>query len=331
MKSIIVSIYNTRNQIWAGFLVTFAFATFAQLIFNLSESAPDGSASSQIAPSATVTKTDLQRELSNTHANTTSISGLQDFSRQQRGRRPTSDRDSYPTWEIENQFKEDVFTFVRIQYDSTGRGKRGGQWSNDYPDCDWNFSVRLHELTSMKVDPNGKVIRLTDPNLFDHPFIYFSNINRMSLSEPEVAKLRKYLLKGGFMMADDFWAPNSWKHVYREMKRVFPDLEPRELARDHEIFNIVYDIQGVPQVPSIFAWNQGSTFEYWHGDPEGDESPHFWGFFDKNERLMALLCHNNDIGDGWEREGENQEYFKTYSERVSYPLGINIVTYVMTH
>ncbi len=113
MKSIIVSIYDTRNQIWAGFLVTFAFAAFAQLIFNLSESAPDGSASSQIAPSATVTKTDLQRKLSNTHASTTSISGLQDFSRQQRGRRPTSDRDSYPTWEIENQFKEDVFTFVR--------------------------------------------------------------------------------------------------------------------------------------------------------------------------------------------------------------------------
>lgn len=256
---------------------------------------------------------------------------FQDFSRQQRGRRSVSDRDSYPTWEIDSQFKNDVFTFVRIQYDSTGRERRGGQWSNDYPDCDWNFSVRLHELTSIRVDPNGKVIRLTDQALFDHPFIYFSNINRMSLSESEVASLRKYLLKGGFMMADDFWAPDSWKHVYREMKRVFPDLEPRELSRDHEIFNIVYDIQGSPQVPSIFAWNQGSTFEYWHGDPKGDEAPHFWGFFDNNDRLMALLCHNNDIGDGWEREGENKEYFKTYSERVSYPLGINIVTYVMTH
>ena len=109
------------------------------------------------------------------------------------------------------------------------------------------------------------------------------------------------------MMADDFWAPESWKHVYREMKRVFPELEPRELSRDHEIFNIVYEIQGVPQGPRIFAWNQGSTFEYWHGDPQGDEAPHFWGFFDQNDRLMALLCHNNDIGDGWEREGESVE------------------------
>jgi hypothetical protein len=255
----------------------------------------------------------------------------QDFYRR-RGNRTAPDRNDYTTWEIESQFKHDVFTFVRIQYDSVGgRGGPGRSWANDYPDCDWNFSVRLHDLTSMQVDPNGKVMRLTDEELFDHPFIFLSNINRMNLSEEEALALRKYCLKGGFMMADDFWAPQAWKNVKREMKRVFPELEPRELTRDHEIFNLVYDIKGIPQVPSIFAWNQGHTFEYWHGDPQGDEAPHFWGFFDSDDRLMALLCHNNDIGDGWEREGENKEYFKTYSERVSYPLGINIVTYVMTH
>lgn len=258
--------------------------------------------------------------------------GQEFFRRRTRGRgRPTPDRSQYTTWEIESQFKDDVFTFVRVKYDSFGGYRPGRQWDNDYPDCDWNFSARLHELTSMKVDPNGKVIRLTDDELFDHPFIFFSNINQMDLSENEVAALRKYLFKGGFMMADDFWAPQSWKHVYREMKRVFPDLEPRELTRDHEIFHLVYEIKGLPQVPSIHAWNQGHTFEYWHGDPQGDEGPHFWGFFDRSDRLMALLCHNNDIGDGWEREGENKEYFTTYSERVSYPLGINIVTYAMTH
>jgi hypothetical protein len=311
------------------------FAVLIQIAFNLSNHLLTVPTSSQVLVPAqkSEVKNGGRSEFNPVSNNSTGHAGLQDFSRQQRGQRSASasDRASYPTWEIDSQFKDDVFTFVRIQYDSTGRARRGGQWSNDYPDCDWNFSVRLHELTSIKVDPNGKVIRLTDQTLFDHPFIYFSNINRMSLSESEVVSLRKYLLKGGFMMADDFWAPESWKHVYREMKRVFPELEPRELSRDHEIFNIVYEIQGTPQVLSIFAWNQGSTFEYWHGDPKGDEAPHFWGFFDKNDRLMALLCHNNDIGDGWEREGENKEYFKTYSERVSYPLGINIVTYVMTH
>ena len=113
----------------------------------------------------------------------------------------------------------------------------------------------------MKVDPNGKVIRITDPELFDYPFVFLSNVNEMILSDPETEILRKYLLNGGFMMADDFWAPRAWQHVYSQMKRVFPDLEPRELSPDHEIFHIVYDLKGTPQVPSIRAWQRGDAFE----------------------------------------------------------------------
>ena len=246
------------------------------------------------------------------------------------GRRPAV-RSDYPTWTIEPDFKHDVFTFARIRYDSDNFSGRGRHWSNDFPDCDWNFSARLQELTSLKVDPDGHVMRLTDKELFDYPFIYMSNVARMMLSVEEEEALRRYLLNGGFLMADDFWAPQSWRHVRQQMKRVFPDREPRELSPDHEIFHMVYDLKGKLQVPSIFAWQQGDTFEYWHGDPEGDEDPHFWGYFDDDGHLMALFCHNNDIGDGWEREGENHEYFKRYSERVSYPLGINIITYAMTH
>lgn len=246
------------------------------------------------------------------------------------GRGPVANRNDYPTWTLDKGFEEDVFTFARIQYDSM-QYRPGRQWDNDFPDCDWNFSARLQELTSMKVDPNGKVLRFTDPDLCDYPFIFMSNVNEMILSRQDAEALRNYLLHGGFMMADDFWAPGGWRHVYSEMKRVFPDREPRELGPEHEIFHLVYDLKGVPQVPSIRAWQRGQTFEYWHGDPEGDEAPHFWGFFDDSNRLMALLCHNNDIGDGWEREGESPEYFKEYSVRVSYPLGINIVTYAMTH
>ena len=255
--------------------------------------------------------------------------GIAQWQRGQGRMRQTTHRSDYPEWKIEEEFQHDVFTFVRVQFDS-GYGPGRG-WDNDFPDCDWNFSVRLHELTSMQVDPNGKVVRLTDSELFDHPFIFMSNVGRMYLSNHEILALRRYLLNGGFLMADDFWTPQQWRHVYSQMKRVFPDREPRELTRDHEIFHLVYDLQGKPQVPSIFAWQRGDTFEYWHGDPQGDEDPHFWGFFDDRGHLVALLCHNNDIGDGWEREGENTEYFHRYSERVSYPLGINIVTYAMTH
>lgn len=246
-----------------------------------------------------------------------------------RSRRATN-RSEYPMWEVDPAFQDDCFTFVRIEYGSSGR-RGGGGWSNDYPDGDWNFSYRLQELTSMKVDPNGRVLRLTDPELYDFPFIYMSNVQGMYLSSAEAACLRKYLLNGGFLMADDFWTPRAWRHVKREMTTVFPGRKPRELTLDHEIFHLVYDLKEMPRVPSIFAWRDGHMFEYWHGDPEGDEDSHFQGYFDDNGRLMALFCHNNDIGDGWEREGENHEYFEKFSVKVSYPLGINIVTYAMTH
>ncbi|MBT5709146.1 MAG: DUF4159 domain-containing protein [Verrucomicrobia bacterium] len=246
-------------------------------------------------------------------------------------RSSASRRSDYATWNHQSGFETDVFTFVRIRYNSGGSSRRGRNWDNDFPDCDWNFSVRLHELTSLKVDPNGKVVRLTDPELFNHPFTYMSNVGNMTLNQEEAKALGKYLLGGGFLMADDFWAPAAMQNVRQEMKRVFPDREPRELKDDHELFGFIYNLEGVPQVPSIFAWQQGHTFEYWHGDPQGDEGPHFWGYFDDRGRLMALFCHNNDIGDGWEREGQNSEYFRLYSERVSYPLGINIVMYALTH
>lgn len=246
------------------------------------------------------------------------------------GRRPPPDRSEYPQWEHPPAFAADVFTFARIHYDSTG-GRSFGLWDNDFPDADWNFSYRLQELTTIKTDPNGRVLRLTDPQLWEEPFIYMSNVQQMSLDEEEVTALRRYLLNGGFLMADDFWAPAAWRHVRATMKRVFPDREPVELGFDHELFHIVYDLPSLPQVPSILAWRRGDMFEYWHGDPEGDEAPHFYGISDDRGHLMVLLCHNNDIGDGWEREGEEKEYFHQFSERWSYPLGINILTYAMTH
>lgn len=248
------------------------------------------------------------------------------------GRPPVAvDRSAYPTWEIEKRFEKDVFTFVRIQYDSMGYGRGGQSWQNDFPDCDWNFSYRLQQLTSLRVDPNGRVMRLTDPELLDYPFLFMTNPGQMVLSDLERTSLRNYLERGGFLMGDDFWAPASWAHIREQMKAVLPDCEPRELTLEHEIFHNVYDLAKMPQVPSILAWRQGQHFEYWHGDPQGDEAPHFWAYRDRNGRIMAIFCHNNDIADGWEREGEDKEYFDEYSLKVSYPFGINLITYVMSH
>ena len=242
-------------------------------------------------------------------------------------------RADYPEWAIDPGFRQDVFTFVRIEFRSSGgREGRGGGWRNDYPDCDWNFSFRLQQLTTLKVDPNGKTMRLTEPQLFDFPFIFMTNMGAMALDSTEQKALRNYLLQGGFLMADDFWADAEWKHIREEMKQVFPDREPIELSLDHEIFHMVYDLAKLPQVPSIRAWQRGMTYEDWHGPFERDDtSPHFFGYFDDQHRLIALFCHNNDVADGWEREGEEIEYFQEYSLKCSYPFGINIITYAMTH
>ncbi|WP_425613910.1 DUF4159 domain-containing protein [Anatilimnocola sp. NA78] len=237
------------------------------------------------------------------------------------------DRNGVPEWKNDEQFKSDVFTFVRIRYESTGgRGRGGGGWATDYPDSDLNFSYRLHELTSLEVDPNGKILELTDDALFDYPFIYIIEPGRMWLREEEVVALRRYLNNGGFLMVDDFWGEDEYANLYENMKRVFPNREPVELPLEHEIFHCVYDLKKKPQVPSIHAWYNGLTTERYDA-----EEAHYRAIFDDEGRMMVIICHNTDLGDGWEREGMDPQYFKEMSEKYSYPMGINIVTYAMTH
>jgi hypothetical protein len=248
------------------------------------------------------------------------------------------DRGGVPEWKNDERFKNDVFTFVRIRYSSYGRGGYGGyggyggggRWATDYPDSDLNFSFRLQQLTALEVDPNGTILELTDPELLNYPWIYVIEPGSMYLEDAEVAGLRKYLLNGGFMMVDDFWGEAEWQNFYENIKRVFPEREPIELPLEHEIFHCVYDLKKKPQVPSIHSdWESGvSTDRPW--DPTAREV-HYRGLFDDKGRMMAIICHNTDLGDGWEREGVSIDYFHNFSEKWSYPMGINIVTYAMTH
>lgn len=246
--------------------------------------------------------------------------------------RRQAERSEYPMWENDRQFADDVFTFVRIQYDSRGgygRGRRGNRWQNDYPDSDWNFSFRLQQLTALKVDPNGKVLRLTDPAIFDFPFLYMNGVGGVHFNDEEVTALRRYLNNGGFLMLDDFWGDREWQIVTEQLARAVPEWQPRELPLSHEIFQGVYHLTERPQVPSIRHWRSGRTFED-HG-PGSDRGPNYQGLFDDDGRLAVLLCHNNDLGDGWEREGEDAEYFREFAVKWSYPMGMNIIFYVMTH
>ena len=137
-------------------------------------------------------------------------------------------------------------------------------------------------------------------------------------------------------MADDFWGEAEWRNLYREIKRVFPEdkYEPKELPLDHPIFNCVFDMKEKPQVPNvnlgIASLTPGPYFGVTWERPDAKEV-HFRGMFDDKGRLMAIFCHNTDLGDGWECEGENQNYFRAFSLKKAFPMGINIVVYALSH
>ena len=260
----------------------------------------------------------------------------------QRGswRRPRRDRDwqaagrgDVPNWDMDQDFPLDVFTFVRIKYDSLGYRGRGWGWRTDFPDSDLNFSLRLQQLTSLKVNPEPIVMELTDPKLFDYPFIYIIEPGGLGFHDDEVQSLRRYLQNGGFLMVDDFWGIEEWDNFYHEIKRVFPDREPEEVPLSHEIFHCVYDLQEKPQVPSSgFALRGRSQGITWEPRYNSDTSvPHYKAIADDAGRIMVFICHNTDLGDGWEREGEHEWYFQEFSVKKAYPMAINIVTYAMTH
>src|SRR5687767_1672026 len=120
---------------------------------------------------------------------------------QLRGRRrgPEYNRGNVPQWQLEPEFARDSFTFARIKYRSTVE-RSSYAWWTDYPDADLNFSWRLHQLTAIRVQPDPKVIELTDKELFDYPFIFMSGVPAIVLSDEEVAALRRYLVNGGFLM-----------------------------------------------------------------------------------------------------------------------------------
>ncbi len=240
-----------------------------------------------------------------------------------------------PKWQNAPGFEKDVFTFVRIMYRSGRRTFHpygGRRWMTDYPDADLNISYRLQQMTSMKVDPNCRVLELSDPELNRFPFIYIVEPGDLAFTDEEVAILRRYLLNGGFLMVDDFWGEDEWANLADEMKRVFPERDFRDIPRDHPLFHCVFDIPNDLnlQIPNVVL---GTNSQY-HGitwEREDAREVHIRAIYDDKNRIMVIACHNTDNGDGWEREGDNVYFFREFSEKKSYPLGINIIFYAMTH
>lgn len=251
-----------------------------------------------------------------------------------------------PNWTNAPGFERDVFTFCRLQFQSdTSRGSGGGfsrqlGWWVDYPDADLNLSYRLQQLTSIRTDPDGRVVRLTDPELADFPLLYLEHAGYLRLTDEEVVALRHYLSGGGALLVNDFWSDREWEGFAGQIARVLPRRTWVELSTDHPLFRCVFDLR-VPlhrlRVPTMQFWDT----DHDPNDPhsplhrvfrgEGSETMHVRGLFDEADRPMIIAIHNSDVSDGWEREGEHPRYFSLYSEKIAYPLGINLIYYLMTH
>jgi hypothetical protein len=226
------------------------------------------------------------------------------------------------------------FNFCRIMFQSS-RGGDGGNWAVDYPRADVNLSIRFAELTKGRIslqasgEPNHVVLALTDPELFQCPFIMMTEVGSAYFDPEESEQLRAYLRKGGFLWADDFWGEYAWEHWTREFSKVLPPHEYpiADLARDHPLFRAQFEIKATPQIPSINYWmgSGGGTSERYDS-----EVPHARGISDENGRLMVLMTHNTDIGDSWEREADDPEYFYRFSVD-GYAFGLNVLLYALTH
>lgn len=227
-----------------------------------------------------------------------------------------------------------AFLFCRISFRNQPAGDGGG-WYVDYPRADLNLSFRLSELTTTPIsrDAHGEIrhiiIRLTDPELYRCPFVMMTEPGGAYLDAIEAAALRAYLLKGGFLWADDFWGSRAWAMWAGEIGKVLPSAQYPivELDLDHELFHSLYDVREKLQVPAIGWWvGSGITSERGYDSAQ----PHVGAIFDDRGRIMVLMTHNTDFGDAFERETDNREYFLEFAAR-GYAFGVNALIYAMTH
>jgi len=176
---------------------------------------------------------------------------------------------------------------------------------------------------------NHYVVRLTDDQLFECPFLMAGDIASMGLDDEEVVRLRTYLLKGGFLWVDDMWGTAQWDAWSREIAKVFPPSEFPivDVPLSDPIFRSQFVVTEMPQIPSIVYWRgSGDTSE------QGADSavPVFRAIRDQQGRMMIAITHNTDIADAFEREADDPNFFYLFGPK-GYALGINVLLHVLTH
>ncbi len=215
------------------------------------------------------------------------------------------------------------FFFTRLQYASSNRGRRGRAWLTDYPEAETHFLRGVTRLTRVATGDYGRDVSLKDDELMDYPWLYAVEVGQWYLDDLEAARLREYLLRGGFLMVDDFWGTYEWAIFVDSMRRVFPDRPILEVEESHEMLHILYDLDQRTQIPGRSYFGSGVT---WQRD---GRIPHWRGIFDDNGRLMVAINFNMDMGDAWEHADD--PWYPEPFTALAYRFAVNYVIYAMTH
>lgn len=223
------------------------------------------------------------------------------------------------------------FTFVRIRFDTSQYanlygynnvlGDGGPPWSHDYPVAGRHLMKIMSELSKIdgNLDINEPILSLDDPMLFKFPFAYLAEVGFMNLNEAEIAGMREYLLRGGFLLVDDFRGAGQFYTLQQHVKRAFPDLELKKLDNSHPIFNCFFSIKS-DEVKPVYGGGFGSRETV---------NPEFWGLEDETGRLMMIINYNYDVSDYWQF---SDNPFRPIEEtNDAYKFGVNYIIYALTH
>ncbi len=230
------------------------------------------------------------------------------------------------------------FTFVRVKYEDNpgewvsqfGRST----WSHDYPVAEFNFYEALERTTKIHVGRPPVVLELSDPRIFDYPVLYLCEPGYWIMSDEDVIQLREYLDRGGFVLFDDFRGEYEWINLVEQLERLYPDREPVEIPNDHFIWSIYYDVDPVA-TPSLTSGGRRGFRSRGRGRggdagqvSGADQSPdRYYGLFDDTGRLMMMIAHNQDLGDGWEYPEDDYDN----ASLMTFQMGVNFLVYTLTH
>jgi len=221
------------------------------------------------------------------------------------------------------------FSWSRLRYTSRagnfgGYGfGYGGSWSRDYPKADRQFLLAMKRLTRIQGRSTEQVVDLDGDDIFNYPWVYAVQVETWTFSEAEAKKLREYLLKGGFLMVDDFHGTEDWETFMEGMRMVFPDRPIEDLDNKDEIFHTLYDLDDRFQVPGEQYVNSGRTYE------KDGYVPKWRAIRDDKGRVIVAICHNMHLGGAWEW-ADSPEYPERFAS-MAFRIGLDYIMYGMTH